>query len=225
MNKITSHNKRNTIGFLNKMSSEDNMSPSKKINSSKKGSLKETMESQRPLKSNNSRTSIIGNSHSILSAGVSTDQSNHNKSNNGYIGKNTNNTIFSPNAISSLSKEKSNDEKTKEIKSALKKVKSGWEENKKEELVNNIKNIVISDKKSNISSVHVNDGSVGKQSSIKSSISIFDSDKNFSRVPEKTEGEKSRDYIRLNKETKSKEWIKSNNKTSNNFIQNLIDGI
>jgi len=218
---ITKHNKRENINFLYNKESEVKYLKEEKKDSSK--NLKSIAENQKSKKLDNSEAINKTVKHSILNAGTSLRE-NTPKTNRGYIGQTTNNSIFDPDRIKKSTKTKSNDEKTQELKSDMQKVKAGWKESSKQELIEKLQE-TINKKDSNITSLHHSDGSSGKKNTLKSSISIFDLDNDFSRIPTKTEGEKSRDETRQRKESKKTDWIETNKNSSMNFMENLLNNL
>lgn len=137
-----------------------------------------------------------------------------------YLGKTSNNSIWDSEVLSKLSNKKGGDEIIKESKK------------ERENIKNEMKNRQKSSAKSE--GLNTDTSKTIKSSSFKAdhnynlprnSISIFDSEKNFSRVPEKTEGEKLSETHR-NKEQKDKRSMYTRTTTTSQifdkFLSNLV---
>ena len=119
-----------------------------------------------------------------------------------HMGMDTTNTIWNPDALEKIKADMDNKERTqKEIKDNAD-IRSAAAKERLDEMVKNLQDTDLR-KSSTISSASPQSGETYKR--IQSSISMFDKDKNFEHIPDKTEGEKVSDRAKLKKE-KDQSW-------------------
>jgi len=173
------------------------------------------IKNQKPKKSNNSKAIENYSNKSILSAGQAsiTDFGGPEK----QIKTQTSNSIWDSTILDKLSKSQDNREKTASEKNKIEKYYQSMKQERLDEMVNALKNTETR-KNANVNrAAEYTFDSTYKAPS--SGISIFDSNKDFDRVPEMTHGEKVAKEARVKRE-KDTSWKQV---SRNNTIQSMED--
>ena len=171
------------------------------------------------IRSNNkSAINSISGSKSILSAGEGsiTDDGGSNS----QIKFQTSNSIWDSEKLSSLSTQPDNKEKTMSEKKDISQKQAEIRQSRVDDMVDGLKN--SDTRKDNTVS---NVGEYNASSNYRkpqNGMSIFDSEMDFSRVPEKTAGEKASEEVNRPKE-KDESWKNGKNISSNSLFNNLFD--
>lgn len=144
-----------------------------------------------------------------------------------FIGCKSNNSIWDSEIISRASVSETQQEKLKETKDNIKKLKNSYNEERMNRLANEVKNIDTR-KESSITSLSLD----SKNSDIKykNSISMFDKNLNFERVPERSQAEKIAENKAKDREERINEdrnWKRNQNKpiTSNGIFESFVNKI
>jgi len=171
-------------------------------------------------KSDNSKAIENYSNKSILSAGGGSvlDIGGPSK----YIGSQTNNSIFDTSVIERNTGKKDNGEIIKETNKNIEKVRNGYNQERMDEMVDNLKN-TDTRKQSSVSSLSEY-GSTKNYQKPTTSISIFDNldEKAFGRLADKTDGEKITDRAKQKKE-KDDSW--KNNFGTKKITSDLLSGL
>lgn len=175
----------------------------------------------RKLDNNESVASRFSNA--ILSAGVSGEGgvSNNGGSSNQHGGQ-TQNSIFDPNVLDRIAKTPDNKEKTAEEKQDREHYQNSLKQERLDSMIES-----LSDVDTRKDATVTNVGEFSERSSSyklpKNNISMFDDDRDFSRVPEKTDGEIDKDMSRAAK-VKDDSWkrVEGTSKRTS-VLDNLFD--
>jgi len=174
------------INFIDK--AIDVLNKDKTVSESKKPlgfELKGTVKNPKRFNPQN----VIGSNNRVVSAGIGSITDNNGPKK--QIGSETNNSIWEPDKLGKMSGQKSNDEKTKDAKKEIDKIRKGMKQSRLDEMVDNLQQTDIrNDSTIRSSSPHMERSSM--KPAMKNHISLFDQTEgknDFDRIPEKTAGE------------------------------------
>lgn len=200
---------------INFVDSEEEFEQIKQKENIKDAPSNDSILNQMPKKTNNNDLINSTRGSGILSAGVGTvsDMGGPNK----YQGSQTNNSIWDSNILDELVDVKGNDEKIKEEKQAVEKLRKGM---RKEALDQLAKSISETDTRKDATVVKSSEYNGSSYQTPKTNMSIFDAD--FSNLPEETEGEKISKRANAPKE-KDESW--KSNGLKNTKTSELINSL
>ncbi len=186
-----------------------------------KKKAEESIESNKAKKLGNTTDSM--HSSTILSAGRGIADNSKlptRRDKNSYQSS-----IFNPDKISEMATKASNDEKTKLEKENVSNKRKSLKSSILEEMEKNLKD-VDTRKAASILSSGTYSGSNHKNKTPIAGNSIFDDSKEFTRIPEKTAGEKISEEAKKRREVKDDSWKKiSKNTTTKTIMDNFFDSL
>jgi len=184
----------------------------------KTNELKDVAELQKAKKADHHDMISRGTKIMSTTGGIQTDIGGPKK----YLKSETSNSIFDTEVIERLMETKGSQEESKEIKDNIQKVRNSINAEVMNELTDNLKD-TDQRKGSNVSSLSEYVGGSKYRKPV-NGLSIFDDDFDFSRVPEKTAGEKVSDRVIEERGKKDNSWQKVSKSKSMQELQNkLID--
>ena len=203
------HNDPSQLKYSEKAKKQDNQKPEH-----------ERLSDIRPATRSDNSRAIEGRGGQILTAGGGSirDTGGPRK----HMGSITNNSIWDSGVLQDLAQKRSNDETTAEIKSNVQHLRNSMKEDRIDQMVEDLQNTDLR-KDSTVKNTgeYIERGSNYKAP--QNHISIFDDKLDFSRVPEKTAGEKSAEESRKEKDKEyDKRRIVSTKSMENSLFENLM---
>jgi len=203
---------------------EEAITPNEEKIENQKEANKEVEKEIKPhkkLDNNEAVKSRFGNA--ILSAGQGkiTDIGGPSK----QLGSETNNSIWDTNVLNKLKESKDNKEKTIESKEKINRLRNSFKQDRMDQMVESLHE-VDNRKDATVKSIQERESCLGDCKLPKNNISIFDKEKDFSRVPEKTDGELVTEKIHAAAGEKDDSWKDVRGQTKrNNTLDNLFNNI
>ena len=207
-------------GKLDKLNreAEESKNNVKRVEEVKTNELKDVAESQKAKKADHHDMISRGTKIMSTTGGVQTDIGGPKK----YLKSETSNSIFDTEVIARLIETKGSQEESMEIKENIQKVRNSINAEVMNELTDRLKD-TDQRKGSSVSSLgEYAGGSTYRKPA--NGLSIFDESFDFSRVPEKTAGEKVSDRVAEERGKKDDSWQKvSKSKSMQELQSKLID--
>lgn len=221
MGKLHKANGQESDGFFSmpNKSFRDHV-PQMKKDMPKKAEKDRSWATQKPASRMDNNSAIDSRGSKFLSAGMG--QVSDDRGPRKHIGSHNQNSMWDSGVIDRLAKQQGNDEKTSAERESIEKTRNGFKQERMDALVEGIRE-ADTRKDSGVTSMGGVDGSGSRKSYRMPSqnISIFDDNSNFSRIPEKSKGDKIRESARKPKE-RDDSWKKVSGTTN---TKSLMDSL